>query len=213
LDCGSPLPLFDGWTALDNLPILWFMSETRMPWPHAPTHCLAHQGTYFVTASTYRKENHFCGADRLRVLQRGLLSVARDYDWHLEAWAIFSNHYHFIGHSPPGIPNASNLSDMLSMLHVKTAGWINKLDRKNGRQVWFNFHETRLTYQKSYFARLNYVHQNPAKHGLVPVANQYPWCSARWFERSAAPAAIKSIYRFKIDRLQIADDFFPAEQW
>jgi hypothetical protein len=70
------------------------------------------------------------------------------------------------------------------------------------RQVWFNYRETRLTHQKSYLSGLNYVHQNAVKHGLVPVANQYPWCSARWFERASSPAMAKSIYRFRIDRLQ-----------
>jgi hypothetical protein len=59
----------------------------------------------------------------------------------------------------------------------------------------------------SNLARLNYVHQNPVKHGLVPVANQYPWCSASWFERTASPAAIKTIYGFKIDKLRIDDDY------
>jgi hypothetical protein len=39
--------------------------------------------------------------------------------------------------------------------------------------VWYNFRDTRLTYEKSYLARLNYVYQNAVKHGLVPVANQY----------------------------------------
>src|SRR6266571_4994972 len=61
----------------------------------------------------------------------------------------------------------------------------------------------------SVLARLNYVHQNPVKHGLVLVANQYPWCSARWFEREASPAMVKSIYRFKTDQLQIPDEFEP----
>jgi len=79
--------------------------------------------------------------------------------------------------------------------------------------VWFNFRETRLTYQKSYLARLNYVHQNPVRHGLVPVANQYPWCSAAWFERTASPAMVKSIYRFKTDRLQVPDAFEPVADW
>ncbi len=189
------------------------MPDPHTPWPHAPTHQLSAQGTYFVTASTLHKTHHFRGADRLRVLHRGLLTVARDFGWQLEAWAVFSNHYHFVAHSPPEAPDAANLSDMLSVLHVKTAEWVNKLDRAPGRQVWFNFRETRLTYQKSYLARMNYVHQNPVKHGLVPVANQYPWCSARWFERSASTAMVNSICRFKIDRLQVADDFAPAAEW
>ena len=79
--------------------------------------------------------------------------------------------------------------------------------------MWFNFRETRLTYAKSYFARLNYTHRNPVKHGLVPVANQYPWCSAAWFERTASPAQVKTIYRLKTDKLQVPDDFPPLPEW
>ena len=56
-------------------------------------------------------------------------------------------------------------------------------------------------------ARLNYVHQNAVKHKLVTVANQYPWCSAAWFERVATPAQVKTIYEFKIDRVKVEDDF------
>jgi len=189
------------------------MPVSRTPWPHSPLHQLSIRGTYFVTASTYQKAHHFRGKTRLSVLQRGLLTVTRDFGWRLEAWAVFSNHYHFIGHSASDAPDAANLSDMLSMLHVKTAAWINKLEEAPGRQVWFNYRETRLTYERSYLARLNYVHQNPVKHGLVPVANQYPWCSASWFEREASPAMVKSIYRFKIDQLKVPDDFEPAPEW
>jgi putative transposase len=182
----------------------------RTPWPHAPTHQLSQSGTYFVTAGTYQKVHHFRRPERLNVLQRGLLKVTQDFDWQLEAWAVFSNHYHFVGHSPDGVAGASSLSQMLGVLHVKTAGWVNRLDRTPSRQVWHNFWETRLTYQKSYLARLNYVHQNPVKHGLVPVANQYPWCSAAWFERTASPAMAKSIYRFQVDRLRVLDEFDPV---
>jgi len=189
------------------------MPEPRTPWPHAPTHQLSEGGTFFVTASTYLKAHYFGRRERLRVLHRGLLTVARDFGWQIEAWAVFSNHYHFIGHSPPAVSDASNLSDMLSVLHVKTARWVNRLDRTPKRQVWFNFWETRLSFQRSYLTRLNYVHQNPVKHGLVPVANQYPWCSARWFERTASAAMVNAIYRFKIDRVQVLDDYEPAPGW
>ena len=186
------------------------MPEPKTPWPHAPAHHLSEGGKFIVTASTLHKAHLFRGSDRLAVLHRGLLTVARDFGWQLEAWAVFSNHYHFIAHSPP---DAANLPDMLSVLHVKTSGWINRLDRTPGRKVWFNFWETHLTHQRSYLARLNYVHQNPVMHGLVPVANQYPWCSAAWFERESSPAMVKSIYRFKVDRVQVPDDFDAAPEW
>jgi putative transposase len=181
-----------------------------IPWPHAPTHQLSNRGTYFVTAGTYLKAHYFYAPQRLDVLHRGLLSVTRDFSWDLEAWAVFSNHYHFVAHSPRNSEDASSLSQMLGLLHARTAGWINRLDGEPKRKVWHNFWDTKLTYEKSYLARLNYVHQNAVKHGLVPVANQYQWCSARWFEQIASPAMVRSIYRFKIDQLSIRDNFAPV---
>ena len=189
------------------------MPEPKTSWPHAPTHQLAERGTYFVTAATFQKAHYFCGAKRLQVLHRGLLKVAENFGWQLEAWAVFSNHYHFIAHSPANEPDATSLGAMLGVLHVKTAGWVNRLDGTPKRQVWFNFWDTRLTAQRSYLARLNYVHQNAVKHGLVPVACQYSWCSAAWFERTASSAIVKSIYRFKTDRIVVADDFEPDTDW
>jgi putative transposase len=176
-------------------------------------HRLAESGTYFVTVGTYRKEHHFRGAARLEVLHRGLLAVAGDFGWQLEAWAVFSNHYHFVGHSPPKPPGAESLSGMLGLLHEKTAKWVNRQDGRPGRKVWHNFRETRLTYQKSYLTRLNYAHQNPVKHCLVPVANLYPWCSAGWFERTALSAQIRTIYALPIDRLQVSDEYDAAPDW
>ena len=185
------------------------MPERETAWPHAPTHQLSESGTYFVTAGTYRKEHFFGSSQRLTVLHRGLLTVARDFAWHLEAWAIFSNHYHFIGHSPADAASAGNLSKMLGVLHTRMSAWVNRLDKTPDRKVWHNFWDTKLTYQRSYFARLNYVHQNPVKHGLVSLANQYRWCSAAWFERTASPAMVRSIYRFKIEAVTVFDEFEP----
>ena len=102
---------------------------------------------------------------------------------------------------------------MLGLLHEKTAKWINRLENVEGCKVWHNFWETRLTHKTSYLARLNYVHQNPVKHGLVAVANQYPWCSASWFERTAKPAQVKTIYRFKTDKLRVLDEYDVALEW
>ena len=69
---------------------------------------------------------------------------------------------------------------------------------------------TALTFEKSYLARLNYVHQNPVKHRLVRRAADYRWCSAAWFERTATVAQVKTIYSFKIDRVKVEDDYEPV---
>lgn len=186
------------------------MSEGEIPWPHAPVHRLTERGIYFVTAGTYLKSHHFCGAARLEVLQRGLLKQCSFYGWHLEAWAVFSNHYHFVARSP-GLGGAVTLPEMLGELHERTAKWVNKLDGCPRRKVWFNYRESLLSDQRSYFARLSYTHRNAVKHELVPLAPDYPWCSARWFEENTKAPLVKSIYRFSSDK--IADEYAPSSDW
>jgi putative transposase len=173
-------------------------------WPHAPLHRLSEYGTYPVTAGTFRKEHHFRAPDRLDYLEAALLAAAKEVGWQLEAWAVFSNHYHFVGHA-----GSRPLAEWLAELHRQSAAHVNHLEGAGGRQVWFNYWETALTFEKSYLARLNYVHQNPVKHGLAPLASQYRWCSAAWFERTATPAQVRTVYSFKTDKVRVLDDFDP----
>ncbi len=161
-----------------------------------------------MTAGTYKKAHFFAGDQRLKALHDGLLKYASNYGWQLEAWAVFPNHYHFVGHSPGGAEDgAESLPIFLADLHQHSAAWVNGLDAARDRKVWHNYWETKLTFEKSYHARLNYVHQNAVKHGLVPVANQYPWCSAAWFENTAEPSMVRTIYSFKTDAVNVLDDF------
>jgi putative transposase len=181
-------------------------ATTEKHWPHAPLHRLAENGTYMVTTGTLHKAHIFRDAQRITLLENSLLSLAQAYDWHLEAWAVFSNHYHFVGYT---LSSPSRLREFLTELHADTAREVNRLDDMPGRQVWHNYWDKRLTFEKSYLARLNYVHQNAVKHRLVLMANQYRWCSAAWFERIARPAQVKTIYSFKTDALKVTDDFDP----
>ena len=179
-------------------------SRSGRDWPHAPVHRLQGAGTYIVTAGTMGKEHLFREHEMLDLVETELLQKATEYKWQLEAWAVFSNHYHFVGHA---LEDAKSLKPYLSHLHADTARAVNKRQKQEGRQVWYNFWETELTYETSYLARLNYVHRNPVKHGLVDNANKYPWCSAAWFERTATPAQMQTIYSFKTDKLSVYDDF------
>jgi putative transposase len=84
---------------------------------------------------------------------------------------------------------------------------LNHEDRQPGRRVWFQYWDSHLTYPKSYFARLNYVHHNPVHHRMVTSATEYEWCSARWFEREARPSFYRMVTGFKYDRIEVPDDF------
>ena len=173
-------------------------------WPHAPVHRLQESGVFMVTAGTLYKKHFFCDPVMLDLLQNRLLSLAKQYHWQLESWAVFSNHYHFIAQSPD---EARTLQKFLRHLHADTARRLNLHDNTPSRQVWHNFWDTRLTYERAYLARLNYVHQNAVHHHLVDIANQYRWCSAAWFERTCSPATVKTIYSCKSDRINVLDDY------
>ena len=104
LECGGLPPLSGRATAADLPSHPKAGASSRAPempdWPHAPMHCLTEAGAYIVTAGTCRKLHHFRQAERLSFLQEQLLRLARAHDWQLQAWAVFSNHYHFVAMAP-----------------------------------------------------------------------------------------------------------------
>jgi len=173
-------------------------------WPHAPVHRLTQAGAYMVTVGTYHKRPFLRGPDRLRLVHDALLELAMKYGWELQAWAVLANHYHFVALSPQ---SAGTLPRLLSELHTTTATALNALDAAPGRKIWFQYWDKHLTFMRSYLPRLNYVHNNPVKHGLVADAIEYPWCSARWFEENAPKGFKRTVRSFRTDRLDVPDDF------
>jgi putative transposase len=156
-----------------------------------------------VTAETYLKLQIFRTAETLTYLTNLLLELAESYDWKLGAWAVFPNHYHFLGESKKD----RNLKDFIREFHTKSAMEINQLDGARGRKVWFQYWESQITFHRSFLAGLNYVHQNAVRHRAAHSASAYPWCSAGWFERRAEQEFYQTVRSFPIDRLQIPDDF------
>ncbi len=180
------------------------MAPALQGWHHRPAHLFVPNTAYIVTAGTLHKQHYFQGVERLRLLQEELFAAATAYAWALQAWALFSNHYHLIASAPA---DATTLKPMLQRFHSATSRAVNRLDNALGRQVWFQFWDTCLTYEASYYARLNYVHHNAVHHGLASVAEQYEFCSATWFVAEADPAFYKRVCSYGYSKVKIQDDF------
>ncbi len=179
-------------------------SHIMNQWPHAPVHILDEQGAYMVTCGTYKKAHYLNTPDRLCFFQSALFLFAEEFGWRLQAWAVLSNHYHFVAFSPG---NPKSMGVMLSKLHTLSAAEINRQDHKEGRKVWCQYYDSHITYQTSFLARLRYVHQNPVHHGLVSNAESYPWCSASWLAQTASSSFVKTLQGFGTTRLNVRDDF------
>ena len=173
-------------------------------WAHGPIHKLTGNGVYMVTAGTLYKKHLFNTPEKLTILQDQFFTLVQKYDWQPLAWSFLINHYHFIARSPE---TAINLSVFISELHTTTASAINDIDNSLGRSVWYQYWDKHLTFEKSYLARLKYVNTNPVHHHLVLRAEEYPWRSAAWFNRTADRAFKHTVSSFKIDMLKVYDEF------
>ena len=186
-----------------NLP-----DDTQSPsvWHHSPVHAYEPNHAYFLTASTLYKQHYFTDDERLALLQEAMLNTLISYKWRPQAWAVFSNHYHCIALSPE-TGQGKELKALVQRVHSQTARMLNELDNKPGRRVWFQCRDTMLTYDNSYYARLNYAHNNAVKHGIVTEATQYPYCSAAWFQQNAPAPLYRKIKSFKWDTVNVPDDY------
>lgn len=173
-------------------------------WPHAPPHYFTPHGTYIITAATLHRKRIFDSEAKLDLFRDTTFELVRNYALILQAWAFFANHYHLVASFES---TRTTHCDFVRHLHRELSMRVNWIDAVPGRRVMYEFWDTHLTFEKSWLARLSYVHQNAVKHGLVPVANQYRWCSAPWFESNARPGFVKSVYSFRTDRIKVPDDF------
>jgi len=156
-----------------------------------------------VTCGTYHKQHLINSPAKLELVQTKLLQVAKEFNWRLSAWAIMRNHYHFVG--SPADP--CSLSRMISKLHTLTAKELNLIDCTAGRRVWFQYYDSKITFTNSYLARIKYVNRNPEHHGAIDDARKYRWCSAARFERTACRSFRQTVDTFKIDSVNVKDDF------
>jgi len=146
---------------------------------HTPAHLYTSNATYMLTASIYDTE-HLMKTDTRKVQWRDSFHKAAEiYQWKIIAWVVLSNHYHAILRSP-GDPGKS-IDKFVRSYHKFTARKWNDEDGKAGRPVWWNYFDTCINDRQEFFAKLNYVHWNPVKHGYVKRPEDYPFSSYRDF--------------------------------
>ncbi|MGJ8641972.1 MAG: transposase [Luteolibacter sp.] len=146
---------------MEELPDEEQTAKGTRDWPHAPPHRLGSAGVYFLTARA-AEERHLLAEDSMKDwFEEKLLQIGEENGWKMEAWAVLSNHYHFVAHIPQGADGAKSIRKAVTKLHSLTTKELNRREGITGRtRLWKNFRETHLTHQASYLSRLNYVHQN-----------------------------------------------------
>lgn len=156
-------------------PIFWTKFEYTNPvddvyktYLHNPPHYFVPKAMYIVTGAILYNQHLLIENNRKEFLLQTLLERAKLLGWSLQAWSVLNSHYHFIARAPR---DAGTLEKLIRQLHSITAIEFNRRDITPGRQVWSNYWDSCLTYEKSYLARLHYAHMNPVKHKLTEKSN------------------------------------------
>ncbi|MBW2066283.1 MAG: transposase [Deltaproteobacteria bacterium] len=181
--------------------------EKYKTYHHIPPHLFRPKSKYFITGSTYKSRRIIRGGAKDRLLN-SLTTACSAYDWILEDWVILDNHYHIMLEAPE---NPSTLSNLIRDMHKFTALWIKKhiTQSRDLPHVFHNYWDTCITYERSYFARLNYIYYNPVKHGYASLPEEYAYGSyrTRFLDARERQHLMAMKERYPFDKVKVKDDF------
>jgi REP-associated tyrosine transposase len=160
----------------------------------------------FITASTYRRVPLFASPRFCREFARVLDPLRSEFNFRLLGGVLMPEHFHLLIWPQP----ADATSRIVQQLKQRTAASILRTLRENSRQAWCartlarlrlprsvhdpsefrlgqrRFYPFAIYSEKNRLEKLNYVHANPVKRGLVRSPDQWPWSSFRYYHLNNA---------------------------
>ena len=137
-----------------------------------PPHLFIDDTPYFITAAIYQKRPLLQSPQLKQQLLNTIQKYFEQYQWQLHHWVILDNHYHLLGKSRKG----SDLANIFRDIHSVSGYHIKKATQTHS-QVWWNYWDYCPRDDKDYGTHLNYLFNNPIKHGYVNNLHDYPYSS------------------------------------
>ncbi len=164
-------------------------------------------GTIFLTANTYKRIPLFRVRALCNLFFQELDFYRTKYGFRLYAYALLPDHFHLLLWFPPDRGFADFLRDFKSAVGRLLIDWAkDKSPRllahlrlpaalKRRRDAIFrvlqpNSYVRAITSRSMYDQKLDYIHANPLREGLVQRAVDYPYSSLRNYELGRGCIAI-----------------------
>jgi putative transposase len=171
---------------------------------HAPAHFFLTEYHYFITASTYGKRSYLDSDDKKQLLFGIICETFKNDIGKLYGWVILSNHYHILAH----LKDAFRLPRIVRRIHSKCAVLLNRMDHQPGRKVWYQYWDECIRDEREFYAKLNYIHFNPVKHGYVDDPESYRFSSYNSWLRTEGESRLEGLLRqFPPRETEKGDDF------
>ena len=158
---------------------------------HAPPHFRDISGTYLITSACYEHCPVFEVPDDLSWLADQVLDAFSAADLPHPAWVFLPNHYHILVKTR----DLSVVSEVLRLLHSRTATAINSQHQQRGRKVWYRFSDRLMRNERHYFATVNYIHHNPIKHGYTDRMSDWPWSGVHEYTETQGKERLAKTWR------------------
>ena len=179
-------------------------NEPLKKYRHTPAHLLLSDYCYFITAGTYGRKPHFDSDAKKELLFETICEMLEHHESGLDGWVILSNHYHMLLR----LKDAFRLPQLIRRIHSKSAVLLNKSSRTPGRKVWYQYWDECIRDEKDFYAKLNYIHSNPVKHGYVDSPEAYKFSSYGSYLRTRGKKWVQDVFgRFPPTEVEKGDDF------
>ncbi len=153
------------------------------------------QGMYFITSTVVQWIDVFTRRSYADIIINSLSHCQKEKGLQIYSWVIMSNHIHLIISTKEGF----NLSDTLRDFKKYTSTQIVNSIAENNREsrkhwlLWLLKPKEAITFWQPenhaeeirtydfFVQKLNYIHQNPVRAGIVDKEEEYVYSSARDF--------------------------------
>ncbi|MDZ4708929.1 MAG: transposase [Saprospiraceae bacterium] len=164
---------------------------------------VTYRDIYYSTFTVYRWQNLFNEIIFIEIILETMKFLSNDSRWVVYAFVIMPNHVHLFYQVLNPFTNEKIKHSFLSFTakrillklndSTKPHFLVNKFDRKF--QIWKSPSlSVEITSPKFVSQKMNYIHDNPRRAGLVKYNADYPYCSYASYEKGESMYSFLSLW-------------------
>jgi putative transposase len=159
--------------------------------PGTGRHILTRPVNRIVTGTCFEHRPVLSSPQRMQWFEEQLLSQLKDVAIPCAAWVVLPSHYHVLVR----IGDMRSFARGLGQLHGRTSFAFNQEDSSRGRKVWYRSEDRCMRSEAHYYTTLNYIHNNPVKHGCASKWTEWPYSSVHWYLEAKGREWLTEVWR------------------
>ena len=165
-------------TEAQRTEVLRVRKGRKQPW-HAPPHWKYEGRVRFIVSAACYEHRPLIGHSSapMSEFETALLEMCNGFGVLVFAWCILPNHYHILIETDDIV----GFRLALGKVHGTTSYRWNGEEGKRGRKVWYRSFERPMRSDAHFWASVNYIHNNPVRHGYCDKWQDWSFSSAGLF--------------------------------